>query len=88
MYRKSLLDALTLESRHGFELALEITVKAFLGGWRLAEIPTVWHDRVEGTSNFRLLRWLPRYLRWYWLALSRGLVRRPGPSVRAPSTPA
>jgi glycosyltransferase involved in cell wall biosynthesis len=83
MYRKSLLDALTLESRHGFELALEITVKAYLAGYRLAEIPTVWHDRVEGTSNFRLLRWLPRYLRWYWLALSRGLFRRPRASVRA-----
>jgi len=75
MYRKSLLDALRLESQHGFEIALEITVKAFVGGYRLTEIPTVWHDRVQGRSNFRLFRWLPRYLRWYWLALSRGLWR-------------
>ena len=75
MYRKSLLDSLRLESSAGFELALEITVKAFLGGYRLAEIPTVWRDRVHGRSNFQLVRWLPRYLRWYGLALRRGIWR-------------
>ncbi len=57
-------------------------MKAFLAGYRLAEIPTVWHDRVQGTSNFRLLRWLPRCLRWYWLAFSRGLVRGGARTVR------
>jgi glycosyltransferase involved in cell wall biosynthesis len=82
LYRRSMLEALALESRHGFELGLEITVKAFLAGYRLTEIPTVWRDRVEGTSNFRLLRWLPRYLRWYWLGLSRGLVRGRAGAVR------
>jgi len=75
MYRKAMLDRLTIESRHGFEISLEITVKALLGGYRIAEIPTVWRDRVAGRSKFRLLRWLPRYLRWYGLGLSRGMLR-------------
>jgi glycosyltransferase involved in cell wall biosynthesis len=82
MYRRAMLEALPLESRHGFELGLEITVKAFLAGYRLTEIPTVWRDRRHGTSNFRLLRWLPRYLRWYWLALSRGILRGRSRAVR------
>jgi glycosyltransferase involved in cell wall biosynthesis len=75
LYRKTMLDHLALESDQGFELALEITVKAFLAGYRIAEVPTTWRDREQGQSNFKLLRWLPRYLRWYGLALRKGLLR-------------
>ncbi|HJQ82441.1 MAG TPA: glycosyltransferase [Candidatus Binatia bacterium] len=83
MYRRTLLERLSIESRDGFEISLEITVKAFLAGYRICEVPTVWRDRVEGASNFRLLRWLPRYLRWYWLALSRGMLRARRRTLRA-----
>jgi dolichol-phosphate mannosyltransferase len=82
MYRKAMLDALSLESDRGFELGLEITVKAFLGGYRIAEVPTTWRDREQGQSNFRLLRWLPHYLRWYRLALSKGFRRAAARAVR------
>jgi glycosyltransferase involved in cell wall biosynthesis len=76
MYRKSMVERLGIESAHGFELALELTVKAHLAGYRITEVPTTWRDREQGRSNFRLLRWLPRYLRWYGLALRKGLLRR------------
>ena len=56
---------MTIESRAGFELAIELSVKASLGGWRLAEVPTTWRDRTAGESRFRLRAWLPHYLRWY-----------------------
>lgn len=69
LYRRSLLDSIEIESQGGFELALELTVKAALGGHRLAEVPTVWRDRTAGRSNFRLRAWLPHYLRWYLRAL-------------------
>jgi glycosyltransferase involved in cell wall biosynthesis len=82
MYRKSMLDALDLESDRGFELGLEITVKAFLAGYRIAEVPTTWRDREEGQSNFKLFRWLPKYLRWYGLALRKGLWRGRTRAVR------
>lgn len=74
LYRRSMLARLPLESDVGFELALEITVKAHRAGFRVGEVPTTWRDRAAGTSNFKLLRWLPRYLRWYGLALRRGSV--------------
>jgi glycosyltransferase involved in cell wall biosynthesis len=77
LYRRSMLERLPIESDVGFELALEITVKAHLAGFRVAEVPTIWRDRVEGQSNFKLLRWLPRYLRWYGLAMRRGTVSLP-----------
>jgi dolichol-phosphate mannosyltransferase len=75
IYRKAMLDRLVLDSDAGFEISLEITVKAFLAGYRITEVPTTWRDRVAGRSNFKLLRWLPRYLRWYGLALRKGLGR-------------
>jgi len=68
-YRRSMLAALDIESDQGFEISLEITVKAHFAGYRVCEIPTVWRDREVGTSNFKLMRWLPLYLRWYRLAL-------------------
>jgi hypothetical protein len=28
----------------------------------------IWLDRQAGMSNFKLARWLPKYLRWYRFA--------------------
>lgn len=75
LYRRSFLDATPIESTAGFELALELTVKASLGGRRLAEVPTTWRDRTSGRSNFKLRKWLPHYLHWYLVAF-RGRFRR------------
>jgi glycosyltransferase involved in cell wall biosynthesis len=76
LYRRSLLEQIPIESQAGFELALELTVKAYLRGARLAEIPTVWRDRTAGTSKFRLRAWLPGYLRWYLRAFAGRFTRR------------
>lgn len=56
---------MAIESRGSFELAIDLSVKASLGGYRLAELPTTWLDRMAGTSNFKLRAWLPLYLRLY-----------------------
>lgn len=68
VYDSAMLRQFTLESQHGFELNLEITVKAFLAGYRIVEIPSVWRDRTQGKSKFKLWAWLPHYLRWYFYA--------------------
>jgi dolichol-phosphate mannosyltransferase len=69
MYDKSLLDSITIESDGGFEIAMEITVKAFHKRLKIAELPTTWRDRTAGEANFHLWKWLPSYLRWYFYAL-------------------
>jgi len=83
LYRRTLLDAVNIESTAGFELALELSVKAALGGFVLAEVPTTWRDRSAGTSRFQLRRWLPHYMRWY----SHYLMHRVRDSFRAPQPP-
>jgi dolichol-phosphate mannosyltransferase len=75
LYSRSFLESIRIESQAGFELALELTVKATLADRRVAEIPTTWRDRTAGQSNFKLRKWLPHYLRWYAVAL-RGRLRR------------
>jgi hypothetical protein len=69
LYRKSLLDAIKLESDGGFEIGMEITVKAYLMGHKIGEIPTIWRDRAQGRSNFKLWQWAPKYIRWYLAAI-------------------
>jgi hypothetical protein len=59
LYRRSFLDATPIESTAGFELALELTVKATLAGRRVAEVPTTWRDRTAGQSNYQLGRRTP-----------------------------
>jgi hypothetical protein len=62
---------ITIESRYGFELGLELVTKAKKLKLKIAEIPTIWIERSEGKSNFPLLESLPRYLYWYLKALMR-----------------
>ena len=83
LYSRRFLDAVTIESRAGFELAIELSVKAALGGRRMAEVPTTWRDRTAGESRFRLRAWLPHYLRWYVYAFRGRLGRRGGRGGRA-----
>lgn len=79
LYSRELLDSVRIESTGGFEVALELTVKAHLCGMKIAEVPATWIDRTAGRSRFRLWRWLPNYLRWYRAAIAgrlRGWLKR------------
>lgn len=69
MYTKKLLNDVSIESGGGFELGMEIVIKSFLKGYKIAEVPSTWTDRTSGGSRFKLLRWLPRYLHWYLFAI-------------------
>ena len=76
LYSKRLLQEVTIESAGGFELGLELTVKAYVLGMRVAEVPTTWSDRTAGESRFKLWKWLPRYLHWYWIGLGARFKKR------------
>ncbi|HUD06369.1 MAG TPA: glycosyltransferase [Candidatus Saccharimonadales bacterium] len=69
LYDKALLDSITIESKGGFEIGMEITVKAFKLKKTIKELPSTWRDRTAGETNFKLLEWLPHYIHWYFYAL-------------------
>ena len=81
MYRGSFLGATKIESLAGFEIGLELVSKAYVGGYKVGEVPSVWMDRVAGQSRFNLRKWLPQYLRWYVYAF-RGRLKRKAANVR------
>jgi dolichol-phosphate mannosyltransferase len=76
LYSRRFLHTVTIDSTAGFELALELTVKATLEGRRVDEVPTTWRDRTAGQSNFKLRKWLPHYLDWYRRAFVGRWLRR------------
>jgi dolichol-phosphate mannosyltransferase len=69
LYRKSVVDNLVIESTGGFEIGMEILIKAFIDGKKIAEVPSTWRDRTGGKSKFKLAKWLPHYLHWYFHAI-------------------
>ena len=65
MYREEVLKKIKIESTGGWEFSCEIIIKAHHAGFRIGEVATVWRDRIKGKSKFKLLKWLPKYLKWY-----------------------
>jgi dolichol-phosphate mannosyltransferase len=78
-YDTEFVRAVGIESDAGFEVGLELVAKARRYRQPVAEIPTIWLDRAFGVSNFKMAKWLPKYLRWYRYAF--------GPKLVLPSTP-
>lgn len=69
MYRTSMVQSMPLESIGGFEIGMEIAVKAYIHGYRITELPSQWFDREEGNSKFKMWEWIPHYLHWYLLCI-------------------
>lgn len=80
LYDAELVREMGIESRGGFEVALELTAKAFRRGVPITELPATWRDRTAGQSRFHIWKWLPKYLGWYFYAL----LGFPRPRERGP----
>lgn len=72
MYRKAAIDSIAIESM-GFEISVELTLKAFFAGYKITEIPTRWLDRKEGHSKFDISKQSRGYLKLYAWALKKSI---------------
>jgi dolichol-phosphate mannosyltransferase len=81
-YSAEFVRRVGIESDAGFEVGLELVAKARRYRQPVAELPTIWLDRAFGVSNFKLAKWLPKYLRWYFFAFGPEL---PLPDLRTSS---
>ncbi len=63
-----------ITSGAGFEIGIELVAKARRARLPVAEIPTIWLERHHGLSNFKLVTWLPHYLRWWRFAFGPRLA--------------
>jgi hypothetical protein len=81
MFSRRVIDRIAVESTQGFCYSIELLVKAHRLGWKVAEVPVTWIERQSGESRFRVLKWLPAYLRWYAYAFATTFLRRPPRTV-------
>ncbi len=64
----------------GFEISLEILLRLYFHGYRIAEVPTHWRGRTIGLSKFKIAERTPKYGRLYLFALSKQLEKITRPS--------
>jgi dolichol-phosphate mannosyltransferase len=73
-YSTQFVREVGIESDTGFEIGIELVAKARRLRLPVAEIPTIWLERAHGASNFKVAKWVPRYLRWYRFAFGPRLT--------------
>ena len=81
LFSRRVIEQIAIESDQGFCYSIELLVKTHRLGWRIGEVPALWYERKVGTSRFRVLKWLPAYLRWYAYAFATTFLRRPPGTV-------
>jgi dolichol-phosphate mannosyltransferase len=70
LFSRRVIDEIAVESDSGFTYSIELLVKCHRLGWPIGEVPIEWHERTAGQSRFRVMKWLPKYLRWYFYAFA------------------
>ena len=73
-FSASFISDVGVDSTGGFEVGLELVAKAKRLRLPVAEVPTIWLDRMHGISSFKVAAWIPRYLRWYFFAFGKRLT--------------
>jgi dolichol-phosphate mannosyltransferase len=81
LFSRRVVERIAVQSDQGFCYSIELLVKVHRLGWRIGEVPVQWFERRHGASRFRVLKWLPAYLRWYAYAFATTLLRRPPETV-------
>jgi len=82
LFSRRVIDRIQVESSEGFTFSIELLAKAHRLRWGIAEVPARWFERQAGQSRFRVLKWLPAYLKWYCFAFATAFGRRPPETVR------
>lgn len=75
MYQRQVIKTIPIESKGGWEFGMEILIKAYHRGFKITEVPSVWKDRISGESKFKLSKWLPLYIYWYWWGIIKRLSK-------------
>jgi len=87
LFSRRVLDTIPIESTLGFTYSLELLAKCHRLGWRIGEVPVAWHERRRGASRFRVGKWLPHYLVWFFYCFETALGLKQAASVRLKGAP-
>ncbi|MDC0205491.1 glycosyltransferase [Pelagibacteraceae bacterium] len=76
LFSRRLLNTINIESKVGFAYSLELLAKCNRLKFNISEVPAQWEERSEGSSRFKIFKWLPEYLRWYCYGLITTWLRK------------
>ena len=76
LFSRNLLSKIAIESQVGFAYSLELLAKCNRLNYKISEIPAQWEERSEGSSRFKVFKWLPQYLKWYIYGLATTWLRK------------
>lgn len=76
LFSRQLLNTVNIESTVGFAYSLELLAKCNRLKLKISEIPAQWEERSEGSSRFKILKWLPEYLRWYFYGIKTTWLKK------------
>jgi hypothetical protein len=82
LFSRRVIERIAVESTEGFTYSLELLVKAHRLRWAIAEVPASWFERAAGKSRFKVLKWMPAYLKWYFYAFATTYARKSAATVR------
>lgn len=81
-YSRRVISEIPIETPRGWSFSLELLVKSHRRGWKVGEVPAKWFERTTGQSRFRIMNWLPLYLRWFFYAFQTSFSGRRGQNCR------
>ena len=76
LFSRQLLNTVTIESKVGFAYSLELLSKCNRLNLKIYEIAAQWEERSVGSSRFKIIKWLPEYLRWYFYGLGTTWLKK------------
>jgi glycosyltransferase involved in cell wall biosynthesis len=76
LFSRKLLNTINIESKVGFAYSLELLSKCNRLKFKIHEIPAQWEERSVGSSRFKIIKWLPEYLRWYLYGLGTTWLKK------------
>ena len=76
LFSRKLLNAVEVESKVGFAYSLELLSKCNRLKYKISEVPAQWEERSEGSSRFKIFKWLPGYLHWYFYGLKTTWLKK------------
>lgn len=68
MFSRNLLNRVSIKSNEGFAYSIELLIKAKKLNLNIIEIPSIWIERKDRKSSFKIIKWSRAYLKWYLLA--------------------
>lgn len=82
LFSRRVLETIPIESSVGFTYSLELLAKCHRLGWKIDEVPVAWYERKSGSSRFRILRWTPHYLTWFFYCFGTAMGLKTRSCVR------